>query len=73
MPWDTLKLSDGTLQIQRHLAYSCLVGTEIPSIAYGTGSLGKGQGTVDKVDQAISVGFNHIGMYPAWVISCDIY
>ncbi|THH00029.1 hypothetical protein EW026_g2415 [Hermanssonia centrifuga] len=45
MPWDTLKLSDGT---------------EIPSIAYGTGSLGKGQGTVDKVDQAISVGFNHI-------------
>ena len=39
------------------------IGTSIPSIAFGTWTLGTGQQSTDHVDQAISVGFNHIGMY----------
>lgn len=45
MPWDLIKLNDGHA---------------IPSIAYGTWALGNGQNPVDYVDQALSVGFNHI-------------
>ncbi|KAI0795050.1 Aldo/keto reductase [Abortiporus biennis] len=45
MPWDTIKLNDGT---------------KIPNIAFGTWTLGNGQQSTDKVEQAISVGFNHI-------------
>jgi len=45
MPWTAIKLNDGTT---------------MPSIAFGTGSLGNGQQTVDNIDQAISVGFSHI-------------
>ncbi|KAF9807126.1 hypothetical protein IEO21_08379 [Rhodonia placenta] len=45
MPWDLIPLNNGT---------------SIPSIAYGTWTLGGGQWAVDSVDQAISVGFNHI-------------
>jgi len=45
MPWTTIKLNDGTT---------------IPTIAFGTGSLKNGQHAVDAVDQAISVGFDHI-------------
>ncbi|KAI0691430.1 NADP-dependent oxidoreductase domain-containing protein [Cytidiella melzeri] len=45
MPWSTIKLNDGH---------------SIPSIAFGTWTLGNGQQSIDKVDQAISVGFNHI-------------
>lgn len=45
MPWDVIKLNDGT---------------SIPNIAFGTWTLGNGQQSTDKVDQAISVGFNHI-------------
>ncbi|KAI0071306.1 Aldo/keto reductase [Panus rudis PR-1116 ss-1] len=45
MPWDVIKLNDGT---------------SIPNIAFGTWTLGGGQQATDKVDQAISVGFNHI-------------
>ncbi|KZT70672.1 Aldo/keto reductase [Daedalea quercina L-15889] len=45
MPWDLIKLNNGT---------------SIPSIAFGTGTLGSGQQSTDKVDQAISVGFSHI-------------
>ncbi|KAI0338422.1 Aldo/keto reductase [Trametopsis cervina] len=43
--WDQIQLSDGT---------------KIPSIAFGTGSLGNGQQSVDKVGQAFSTGFTHI-------------
>ncbi|KAI0821089.1 Aldo/keto reductase [Irpex lacteus] len=45
MPWTTIKLNDGH---------------SIPSIAFGTWKLGNGQPTIDKVDQAISAGFDHI-------------
>jgi diketogulonate reductase-like aldo/keto reductase len=33
----------------------------MPSIAFGTWMLGNGQGPIDQVEQAISVGFSHIG------------
>ncbi|KAH9006535.1 Aldo/keto reductase [Lactarius hatsudake] len=45
MPWDAIQLNDGNV---------------IPGIAFGTGGIGNGQGPIDQVDQAISVGFNHI-------------
>lgn len=38
----------------------CL-GRTIPSIAYGTWTLGNGQSTIDNVDQALDTGFDHIG------------
>ncbi|KLO18232.1 Aldo/keto reductase [Schizopora paradoxa] len=45
MPWDLVKLNDGR---------------SMPSIAYGTWTLGNGQSAVDQVDQALSVGFDHV-------------
>ncbi|EKM53309.1 uncharacterized protein PHACADRAFT_259582 [Phanerochaete carnosa HHB-10118-sp] len=45
MGWDTIKLNNGN---------------EIPSIAYGSWTLGGGQPTVDHVDQALDGGFNHL-------------
>jgi len=45
MPWNTIKLNDGT---------------EIPSIAFGTWKLGNGQTTIERVNQALEVGFTHI-------------
>ncbi|KAH9918623.1 Aldo/keto reductase [Fomitopsis serialis] len=45
MPWDLIKLNNGT---------------SIPGVAFGTWTLGGGQQSTDKVDQAISVGFSHI-------------
>ncbi|KAI0371883.1 Aldo/keto reductase [Pilatotrama ljubarskyi] len=45
MTWDLIKLNDGT---------------SIPSIAFGTWTLGGGAQATDYVDQAISVGFSHI-------------
>jgi len=45
MPWDLVKLNDGR---------------SMPSIAYGTWTLGNGQNAVDQVDQALSVGFDHV-------------
>ncbi|KAJ3484785.1 hypothetical protein NLI96_g5406 [Meripilus lineatus] len=51
MPWDVIKLNDGT---------------SIPNIAFGTWTLGQGQQSTDKVDQAISVGFNHIDTAQAY-------
>ncbi|KAI1798298.1 Aldo/keto reductase [Ganoderma leucocontextum] len=51
MPWDLIKLNDGT---------------SIPSIAYGTWTLGNGDNAVGWVDQAISVGFNHIDTAQAY-------
>jgi len=51
MPWTTIKLNDGTT---------------IPNIAFGTWKLGNGQQTVDNVDQAIDVGFDHIDTAQAY-------
>ena len=57
MPWDVIKLNDGT---------------SIPNIAFGTWTLGGGQQSTDKVDQAISVGFNHIGTRLVLIITRGI-
>jgi len=51
MPWDPIQLNDGNV---------------IPSIAFGTWTLGNGQGIIDQVDQAISVGFSHIDTAQAY-------
>ncbi|KAI0036348.1 Aldo/keto reductase [Vararia minispora EC-137] len=45
MPWGEFKLNDGNT---------------IPAIAFGTWTAGNGQSAIDQVDQAISVGFDHI-------------
>ncbi|THH01729.1 hypothetical protein EW145_g6862 [Phellinidium pouzarii] len=45
MPWETLTLNDGAT---------------MPSIAFGTWTLGNGQSVIDQVDQALNVGFEHI-------------
>ncbi|KAF5354178.1 hypothetical protein D9756_007083 [Leucocoprinus leucothites] len=45
MPWETIELNDGN---------------KIPSIAFGTWTLGNGQAPIDQVEQAISVGFSHV-------------
>jgi len=39
------------------------LGNAIPSIAFGTWTLGNGQGPIDQVDQALSMGFSHIGTF----------
>jgi hypothetical protein len=39
----------------------CYIGNFMPSIAFGTWGIGNGQGPIDQVEQAISVGFSHIG------------
>ncbi|KAI0826685.1 Aldo/keto reductase [Trametes gibbosa] len=51
MPWDLIKLNDGT---------------SIPSVAFGTWTLGGGAQATDYVDQAISVGFSHIDTAQAY-------
>lgn len=71
MPWDDIELYDGKSEgdqdskgaSKRSLCMCVLfhIGTSIPSIAFGTWNLGPGQQSVDRVEQAISVGFNHIG------------
>lgn len=72
MPWHPIELNDG-----QHPLNLCLVviiatdsllcvlsiGTTIPSIAFGTWRLGNGQTTTDRVSQAVSAGFNHIGVF----------
>ncbi|TFY80622.1 hypothetical protein EWM64_g3395 [Hericium alpestre] len=45
MTWGSISLNDGH---------------SIPGIAFGTWTLGNGQNPIDQVDQALSVGFNHI-------------
>jgi len=45
MPWDRVQLNDGH---------------SIPGIGFGTWKLGNGRGSIDQVDQALSVGFSHI-------------
>lgn len=34
----------------------------MPAIAFGTARTGSGQGSIDQVEQALSVGFDHIGI-----------
>ncbi|KZT03666.1 Aldo/keto reductase [Laetiporus sulphureus 93-53] len=51
MPWDLIQLNNGT---------------SIPSIAFGTWTLGGGQQATNHVDQAISVGFSHIDTAQAY-------
>jgi diketogulonate reductase-like aldo/keto reductase len=66
MPWDLIPLNDGVSHHVRLLSThssSRPLGNAIPSIAFGTWTLGNGQGPVDKVDQALSVGFSHIGTF----------
>ncbi|TFY68258.1 hypothetical protein EVJ58_g1102 [Rhodofomes roseus] len=75
MTWDLIKLNNGTcalLEVSRELTAILQIvlsggrilvtwtGTSIPSIAFGTWTLGGGQQSTDKVDQALSVGFSHI-------------
>jgi len=68
MPWDLIQLNDGTcyspstqFPLTLHTALLFLPGHAIPSIAFGTWTLGNGQNPIDLVEQAISVGFGHIG------------
>ena len=74
MTWDVIKLNDGRYKklhywygmgkaMYEYWTRTIRIGTSIPSIAFGTWTLGTGQQSTDHVDQAISVGFNHIGMY----------
>lgn len=68
MPWDLIKLNDGTciLYEPRECCSQLLcTGTSIPSVAFGTWTLGGGTQATDFVDQAISVGFSHIGQWQA--------
>ncbi|KAH9476055.1 NAD/NADP-dependent indole-3-acetaldehyde reductase [Psilocybe cubensis] len=51
MPWDIIKFNDGN---------------QIPGIGFGTWKIPVGDTTVDQVDQAISVGFNHIDTAQAY-------
>ncbi|EPQ51430.1 Aldo/keto reductase [Gloeophyllum trabeum ATCC 11539] len=51
MPWDLVKLNDGHT---------------MPSIAFGTWTLGNGQGPIDQVEQALSVGFEHVDTAQAY-------
>jgi hypothetical protein len=64
MGWDTIKLNDGG--VVRRSEYSTAngyAGHEIPSIAFGTWTLGNGQQSIDNVDQALETGFSHIGTH----------
>ncbi|EIM83762.1 Aldo/keto reductase [Stereum hirsutum FP-91666 SS1] len=51
MPWNTITLNDGHA---------------MPTIAFGTWKLGNGQGPIDQVEQALSVGFDHIDTAQAY-------
>ncbi|KAF7982749.1 hypothetical protein HWV62_26636 [Athelia sp. TMB] len=51
MPWETVKLNDGS---------------KVPSIAYGTWKRGNGQESIDLVDQAFAAGFDHIDTAQAY-------
>ncbi|KAK2464488.1 hypothetical protein APHAL10511_003467 [Amanita phalloides] len=68
MPWDTVKLNDGgsfNVKIVKHPTPFLILGTSIPGIGFGTwkipNNLAAGQ-----VDQAISLGFNHIDTAPVY-------
>ncbi|KAJ3732697.1 Aldo/keto reductase [Lentinula guzmanii] len=51
MPWSPVKLNSGH---------------EMPTIAFGTWKLGNGDGPINQVDQAISVGFSHVDTAQAY-------
>jgi len=51
MPWDSIKLNNGI---------------SIPSVAFGTWTLGGGQQSTEKVEQALTVGFNHVDTAQAY-------
>ncbi|KAF9221178.1 Aldo/keto reductase [Gyrodon lividus] len=51
MPWDLIRMNSGYY---------------IPSIAFGTWTLGNGQDPVDQVEQALDNGFNHIDTAQAY-------
>ncbi|KAJ7471628.1 Aldo/keto reductase [Mycena galericulata] len=51
MPWDPIPLNDGR---------------EIPSIGFGTWKIGNGDGPINQVDQAISLGFSHVDTAQAY-------
>ncbi|KAF8154562.1 NADP-dependent oxidoreductase domain-containing protein [Crassisporium funariophilum] len=51
MPWDLVKLNDGSA---------------IPGIGFGTWKIPGGHTTTDQVDQAISVGFSHVDTAQAY-------
>jgi len=65
MPWESIKLNSGWWII-RHSGNDAdkdaqTSGYSIPSIGFGTWTLGNGQGPVDQVGQALEDGYNHIG------------
>ncbi|KAJ7776865.1 Aldo/keto reductase [Mycena maculata] len=51
MPWNPIQLNDGR---------------EIPSIGFGTWKMGNGDGPINQVDQAISLGFSHVDTAQAY-------
>ncbi|KAJ7478721.1 Aldo/keto reductase [Mycena galericulata] len=51
MPWGPIPLNDGR---------------EIPSIGFGTWKIGNGDGPINQVDQAISLGFSHVDTAQAY-------
>ena len=64
MPWEPIKTNDGEYSALVGYIHSLItsIGRLIPSIAFGTWTLGKGQDPIEQVEQGISVGFSHIGM-----------
>lgn len=65
MPWTHIQLNDGTNGDSYFVAIGVELissaGTSIPSIAFGTWQRGNGQVGVDITEEALSVGFEHIG------------
>ena len=73
MPWGNISLNDGEFPLHLKLVFVnpnlFYAGTSIPSIAFGTWKMGNGQGPIDQVEQALSVGFTHIGVL---ILSCSV-
>lgn len=65
MPWESKKLNSGGCLFRRIRTSADKVvrmsGYYIPSIGFGTWTLGNGQGPIDQVEQALENGYNHIG------------
>jgi diketogulonate reductase-like aldo/keto reductase len=69
MPWDIIKLNDGSWQLfHRSPLPTPFAGHEIPSLGFGTWKLGNGESPIHQVDQAISVGFAHVGRFAIHLI-----
>lgn len=75
MPWDPIQLNDGVVHPfgSIPLTHGICLGNVIPSIAFGTWTLGNGQGPIDQVEQAISVGFSHIGKHLGFGLQLDTF